>query len=323
MTHSAASQLRRILHLIPRLADGEEHSLAEIAEMLSVDVDVVRQDLHSLVDRYQEPGGFVEAVQLYLEADRVSLVSNHFLRPMRLTTPELCALELGLAMLRTERPDEQAAIDGARERLRALISALPAYAPPEEMYHAMVGAAIEPAHLAAVRRALRNRQKLHLTYRGGSAGEAEGRIIAPYAMLAASGMFYVVAYCERSEGLRIFRLDRAEGAEVMADRFEIPATFSLDNVLREGRAFHSAAAGSLHVRYSPHIARWVAEREGGELAADGSLTVAHPLADADWAVRHVLQYGPDAEVLGPPEVREMVRRRLEAMSAGTSGDRME
>jgi predicted DNA-binding transcriptional regulator YafY len=69
----------------------------------------------------------------------------------------------------------------------------------------------------------------------------------------------------------------------------------------------------LRVRYSPRIARWIAEREGKALAADGSLTVEHPLADPDWAVRHVLQYGPDAEVLEPAAVRQEIVRRLEAM----------
>ena len=58
------------------------------------------------------------------------------------------------------------------------------------------------------------------------------------------------------------------------------------------------------MRYSPRIARWIAEREGKSLADDGSLTMEHPLADRDWAVRHVLQYGPDVTVLEPAEVRE-------------------
>jgi predicted DNA-binding transcriptional regulator YafY len=38
------------------------------------------------------------------------------------------------------------------------------------------------------------------------------------------------------------------------------------------------------------------------------------VADDSWAVRHVLQYGPDAEILAPPELREVVRERLSATS---------
>ena len=54
-------------------------------------------------------------------------------------------------------------------------------------------------------------------------------------------------------------------------------------------------------------------KEGKPLGEDGSLVMEHPLADPDWAVRHVLQYGPDATVLDPPEIREAICRRLEAM----------
>ena len=321
MSDTAAAQLRRVLHVIPQLADDREHSLAEIAGRLAVDVETLRRDLWSLVTRFQEPGGFVEGVQLYLEADRVSLVSNHFRRPMRLTAPELCALELGLAMLRQERPpDEHRAIDRARDRLREVIVRLPAEPAPVESHHASVGATVDAGHLAAVRRALRGRCKLRLEYRRSAADGSTTRTIAPYALVVASGMFYVVAYCDRSEALRIFRLDRVERAEPTDERFDVPAGFSLDAVLRDGRAFHAEQPPTMRVRYSPRIARWIAEREGREPAADGSLTMDHPLADEDWALRHVLQYGPDAEVLEPAALRAAVRARLTAMlAAGRPG----
>ena len=82
-----------------------------------------------------------------------------------------------------------------------------------------------------------------------------------------------------------------------------------------GRAFRAPEAGTLRVRYSPNVARWIAEREGKSVDADGSLALEHPLADTDWAVRHVLQYGPDAEVLEPAAVREEIVRRLTALGA--------
>lgn len=316
MTRTAAAQLRRILHLIPRLADGEAHSLEEIAEATGADVETVRDDLVSLVTRFQEPGGFVEGVQLFLEPEHVALVSNHFRRPMRLTMSELCALELGLAMLRAERPPhEHPVIERARERLRDTIARLPADTLPGETHLAAIGADIDPEHLAAARTALRSRRRLRLAYARANHETPGDRVICPYALVAASGMFYIVAFCTRSDGLRIFRLDRVADAEVLEEGFEIPDSFSLDQVLREGRAFHREDAEPLRVRYSPRIARWIAEREGAPLDEDGSLTLTHPLADESWAIRHVLQYGPEAEVLHPPRLRSAVRERLDAIAA--------
>jgi len=75
----------------------------------------------------------------------------------------------------------------------------------------------------------------------------------------------------------------------------------------------SACTSASGVALTKAIARWIAERAGKELAADGSLTLEHPLADEHWLVRHVLQYGADAEVIDPPEGRAAVRERLRAI----------
>jgi predicted DNA-binding transcriptional regulator YafY len=129
-------------------------------------------------------------------------------------------------------------------------------------------------------------------------------------------MWYAVAQCESSEGIRIFRLDRVEQVEELDARYTSPREFSMDTIVREGRAFQADQTGTLRVRYSPRIARWIAEREGKPLSEDGSLVVEHPLADSEWAVRHVLQYGPDVEVLEPEEIRAELRRRLTSMQGG-------
>jgi predicted DNA-binding transcriptional regulator YafY len=123
-----------------------------------------------------------------------------------------------------------------------------------------------------------------------------------------------VAHCERSKGLRVFRLDRMRSARATAERFALPAGFSLDAIIRQGRVFSGGARETLVVRYSPRVARWIAEREGKTLDDDGSVTIEHPLADDRWAVRHVLQYGPDAVVLAPERVRTEIRRRLAALA---------
>jgi proteasome accessory factor C len=312
---TAADQLRRILHLIPLFADGESHPVTALAGMAGVDREVILQDLLSISERFEVPGGFVEGLQIFLEADEVAIVPNHFLRPMRLTRSELLALELGLTMLRGERPpEEHRAIAGALVRLDMAVARLPNEEVADDMRVAALSPSADLEHLRRLRQAFRDRRKVRLTYRKADASAPSHRIICPYGIVFASGMWYAVAHCESSEGMRIFRLDRVEDVESLEARFESPRDFSLEAVLGDGRAFQSGSATTLRVRYSPRIARWIAEREGKPLGDDGSLTLDHPLADTDWAVRHVLQYGPDATVLEPAEVREAVVRRLAAMT---------
>ena len=308
---AASEQLRRILLLIPRLADGEPHSLETVSRLAGVDRSVVLKDIESISERFEAPGGFVEGLQIFIEAEDVSVIPNHFLRPMRLTRSELLALELGLAMLRAERPpEEHRAIDGAADRLRKAIARLPGEDIEDDFRVASLSPSGDLEHLRKLREAFRSRRKVRLTYRRAGDTLPSSRVICPHGIVFANGMWYAVAHCESSEGIRIFRLDRVAQVEPLEARYDSPRGFSIDAIVKDGRAFQSAEAGTLRVRYSPRIARWIAEREGKQVAGDGSLVMDHPLADHGWAVRHVLQYGPDAEVLEPVEVREAIVQRL-------------
>lgn len=308
----AAAQLRRILHLVPHIANGEELALHDVAARLGTSVEELQRDLYSLVDRYDMPGGFVEGVQLYVGSDTVSAVTNHLRRPMRLTVAELCALELGLAVLRSLRaPDERQALERARERLRAVIARLPGDPIPDGLHGASLGDVGNTAHLVVVREALRKGRKLRLAYRRSGSQVSSERTIAPYLLLSASGMLYIVAFCEREQTTRLFRIDRVESVALIDETFERPDAGVLDTLRRERRAFQGDGAPTMRVRYSPRIARWIAEREGKALAADGSLEMEHPLADWEWGMRHVLQYGRDAEVVEPAALRERLKARLD------------
>jgi predicted DNA-binding transcriptional regulator YafY len=169
-------------------------------------------------------------------------------------------------------------------------------------------------YLDELRKSLRDRRKARINYRRSGSDDVTTRIVRLYAIVPASGMWYAIAYCESSEALRVFRMDRVESAESLADLYEIPADFSVSKTLKAGKGLKAELPPTgIKVKYSTKIARWIAEREGVMPDSDGSLTIEHPLADTEWAVRHVLQYGPDAEVLEPPAVRDEIRRRLSAM----------
>ena len=317
MTSPAAEQLRRLLHLIPELADGDAHVLDDVAKRVGADVKTLVRDLRTLADRYDDPGGFVEGVQIEIGTRHARVRTDHFLRPMRLTHGELRALELGLAMMERERPPaERGAIARARARLEQVIVA------SDEDYvtvsrHADLAATADADHLSKIRDALREHHVIRIAYRRSGATAATERDVRPHALVAANGAWYLVAHCEKANAIRIFRLDRMTMVESRHTSFEPSPDFSLDRVVKDGRVFTAPEATTMRVRYSPRIARWIAEREGRAPDADGSITVEHPLADHAWAVRHVLQYGADAEVLEPASVREALAARLRAMLGGS------
>ncbi len=312
----AAAQLQRILNVVPQLADGDDHRIADIAAHIGSDEQTVVRDLKSLTERFDVPGGFSDGVRVYVENEQVSVLSNHFLRPMRLTTQELCALELGIAMLTHQRaPNEHGTLESARNRLREILSQLPGDRVPDVPMHAAVGALGPSDVFTVVREAVLEQRQVHLTYRKVGSLVSDVRDVCPYELVASNGLVYLAAFCLREQDFRVFRLDRVQSAELRDDTFERRDNFDVSQILTHGRVFHGEAPEALVVRYSPKIARWIAEREGLALAADGSLTTVMPLADSAWATRFVLQYGPDAEVLEPQSLRDQLREAMQALLA--------
>lgn len=327
----ADEQLQRLLIAFPTMADEHKLTFDELAALVGTDAKTLRADFHAL-DRDDTPAGFVEGVQLFVSANSVSMRSSHFKRPMRLTRPEVASLELGLGILEQELPvDERHQVTNVRARLREIavrpvdtaVDKWKASAPAD----AASSLAVEPARddeweaVVVLQRAIEHHHVVELTYQRSNDTESTVRRVRPYAMVRADANIYLVAFCERNDTLRVFRLDRVRGAVETSDCFELPADFTVESVLQQGHVFvqDAPAADSLVVRYSPSVARWIAERERGELLPDGSLLVHYPLADESWAIRHVLQYGPDAVILAPERVRQamelVLQRALDELPA--------
>ncbi|MGQ0643402.1 MAG: helix-turn-helix transcriptional regulator [Gemmatimonadaceae bacterium] len=312
MTEDASDRLRRLLSVIPLFAEDEGITHEELERRTGVPAAQLLDDLQAVTERLDTPGAFVEDLRVEFERDRVFVYSSHFLRPMRLTVPELCALELGLALLAAATaPDERAPIDSARSKLRKAIVAMPAM-PRDDPWHVPNDAHAGPV-AAALQRAAKGTHKVRITYQSSSAAQATARVIHPYALQPSHGTWFVIAHCEASAAIRFFRADRISAIEPLGETFTRPESLPILQLIRSGKPFQGQSGDTLVIRYSPRIARWIAEREGKPLDADGSLIVTHSLADDSWAVRHVLQYGAEAEVLSPERVRQRVKETLQQL----------
>ena len=214
----------------------------------------------------------------------------------------LLALQVGLA---TEE-------DGAAGLSRDLTAAVEAAAQAARAFDIGAGAAAGEATVADLaRRAMDEGRLLSILYTGERDRAGTARSIEPHQVVLAEGRVYVVAWCRKSAGWRNFRADRV--IDVMLERgtFRPRADFK---PFAEGESVFRAepdAVDEVTVRFSPDIARWLEERyPDAARRDDGSVDVTYQVADPSWLVRHVLQYGPEAEVLGPAEYREAMGRAL-------------
>ena len=346
--NTAADRLRRILHVLPAAAREGGVALEEAAAALDVEPATVLRDLEEVTARslYLPPGP-ADALQIRITPERIHVWSTGgFTRPVKLLPREALALGMGLrARVAAEGgPGERERADALRRRLEAHLVT----APPEgwEAHFEPAGdegeddAASDVQRLpGAVFEAARGRRPLRFRYLKPGAAEAERRTVHPWSVVRAEGHWYVLGPDpdaapdgERGDAsgpdgdpagradLRAFRLDRMLEAEVGDGCFEVPEGFDPSAWVDRGRLFRADDAMEVRVRYSPRIARWIAEKPwagevaGSEERPDGSLVVRHRVADPRWIVRYVLQYGPDAEVLEPEWARARVRERAEGLA---------
>lgn len=312
---TAADQFRRMMMLLPRVATETTVSLRALSRELDCTGDEIVTDLRRLVDRFDDPVGDQDSIGVLIEGDRIAVRTNHFLRPMRVTAAELCALEVGLGVLAQQADAAEAAqIASLRTKLARCITSLPRDEAHVGLRAGGMTASIDRGVMAALRTALRRSVVVTFEYESASADEATERTVRPYGLLFHHGCWYLSSWCEDALEMRLFRCDRMANVVVTDRQHERPADYDVGTLMIDGRPFNAnAATTNMVIRYAPTIARWIAERDGQPLESDGSAVRTMPLADREWAVRHVLQYGPDAEIVSPVELQEAVVERLRTL----------
>lgn len=86
---------------------------------------------------------------------------------------------------------------------------------------------LDPSMIRAyhdIDQAMREKHKIQVKYRSAS-NETSVRIIHPYQWIQSKGIFYLIAYCEKREDYRLFRLDRIKRIIRLNDSFQISEDF--------------------------------------------------------------------------------------------------
>ena len=162
-------------------------------------------------------------------------------------------------------------------------------------------------------RAITERRRITFDYHGGR------RSLDPYGLAHGRGHWYLAGAVPGGE--RVFRVDRLTGLEVdeRAGSFEVPKRFDIRTVL-SSKPWDVGSEPTVvaEVRFDPDVAWWAARTLGISFADDGPLQAAVPVTNRDAFIGWVLSFGPSAEVLSPPELREEIRDRIESAMSGVT-----
>ncbi|MDD5364589.1 MAG: YafY family protein [Gallionellaceae bacterium] len=165
------------------------------------------------------------------------------------------------------------------------------------------------------------RQRLRLEYHGRERDAVTERTVSPQRLVHYRDNWYLDAWCHERDALRNFALDRIRAAKALPQAArdipdaEIDAHYRSTYGIFGGSATHRAV-----LRFTAERARWIADErwhpdQQDQWLADGRFERALPYADPRELSLDILKYGPDVEVVEPPELRKEIARRLKSAAA--------
>jgi len=141
--------------------------------------------------------------------------------PLMLTADELEAAALGAEWVASQSDPSLAS--AARDLVSKLSEAVPQELRPVILDASSRSIPTEPSNHeqfdgAVLRRAIRDRSKLQLTYKDQSSGLTD-RVIWPLLIAYLNSVRYIVAWCETRQDYRHFRTDRVQTLDVLGERY--------------------------------------------------------------------------------------------------------
>jgi len=240
--------------------------------------------------------------------------AEQFRLPLHLTAQEAMALRTAvLPLLDRASPSLSNLANAVLAKLdRALL-------PQDRLYldrlsRSLVGQAAddrESEMLELLRQARNHKQSVEITYFTAASEHLSRRRVEPYGFVFFGGSWYLVGYCHASKERRAFKVSRIRELKPTGESYRIPDDFDIADYSRSELFRPRGTEKTVRIWFSPKIARWILERSRqARRHKDGSAILEIKADSFAWIARWLLQYGPEARILEPPQAREEVRRIL-------------
>jgi proteasome accessory factor B len=157
------------------------------------------------------------------------------------------------------------------------------------------------------------REQLEIGYRKPGAKVAEKRIVDPYHLANVNGEWFLFAYDHMRKAIRTFVPARVASIKKTGNTFEKDPNFSIREEL--GSSFGIYSGKGKHkvlIRFSARVADYIREKKWHpsqkvRLLRNGDLELQMTLSSLVEVERWILQWGGDARVIAPMELKESVR----------------
>lgn len=300
-----AARLRRLLAILAWLAQVGEAPVDDVAARFGLTPDALVTELEMAACCGVPPYTPDQLMEIVVTDTTVSTRTGIGLaRPRRLSPHEGFALAASArALLAVEGSDDSGALSRALVKLERALGA-----------GGVVVELDEPPLLALVRDAAASGTPLAISYYSASSDRFSEREITPLRVFGSGGHWYVDASCALAGGVRRFRVDRIQDAHAAGDGHR-PDTFPGAGPPGAGPppGFEPFVPGAdtriVRLSIEPSSA-WILESIpacGEPVHVGDRIEVSVAVGGTAWLERLLLQLGPSASVIDPPEDETVVR----------------
>jgi proteasome accessory factor B len=313
--------IERMLHIHEALQRGAVVNCTTLGRRLEVARKTLVRDITYMRDRLDLPIEFDAVHNTYRYTEPVENFPT-----VQVSEGEVFALLVAQKALEQYRGTPfHKQLSASFEKLSAGLKDTITFSPSDEMNtvsfkNVGVGRA-DAAVFGELSRGVVREVVVTFAYRKPGGAALERRRVRPYHLSHRQNLWYLVGFDIGRGALRTFAVPRISEVAVTDERFERPKDFSpeaffahaLGVVAGDGRSYRVV------VRFSAASADRVREREWHEsqtlrAAANGGVELTLQLGALEEIERWILEWGAEAEVLQPPELRARVRATVAALA---------
>lgn len=314
-------RVKRLFSVVSLLRSGRSYSADALADELDVSRRTVFRDL-KLLEGAGIPFRFQHDAKGYRVENSLSLP------PVHLTIEETLALLVSTRKMVSSdvHPLYRAAMSASLKIESGLPSAVVEHcgawlAGLDVQWSPMSSAEAVDDLFRQLQSALAQHLRLFLVYDSVYDGEEIRLFVDPVRLIFATRGWYLIAWSHKHESYRTFKVDRIMSVEMTGDAFEPHKDFSTAAYF--GDAWRMIPEGHTHVvrlRFSAIVAASVEEvywhhTQHTDFDDKGRLLFSAKVDGLNEIAPWVLGYGEHVEVLGPVELRDLVRKKAEAIVA--------
>ncbi len=312
--------LERMLKIHEELRRGALVNCTKLVKTLEVSRKTVVRDIAFMRDRLNLPIEFDPHLQVYRYSQPVSAFPT-----VHVTEGELLALLVAQRALEQYRGTPfHRQLQVAFGKLSAGLSDRISFSPADELqavsFKNIGFGKTDLAVFNALSAAVLRQHAVTFDYRKPGDARKTVRRVRPYHLANRENFWYLIGFDQEREALRTFALPRIAEVVVSATRFTRPADFSPEKFFASALGVLSGSGNyRVVIRFTAAVAERVREREWHESQEmrerpGGGLELEMRLGALMEVEQWVLGWGAEAEVIGPPQLRESIRQTVAALT---------